>query len=331
MFRNRLVSLVLCFTLIVACLPVFSLSASADNSGFCQIRIFYKESDSLGNFGTEKSAIITDNSALQIATHNMLRPIQITRFLVRNDGNATAYFQFDLNIGGQIPVNGAYPTSTYTSLNFTTNGGVTAYSFATTDQTSFFYFDRPNTNYGIALNSAANRTFFGKVDSSGYITFNNPVTITFNQNDSPGAFVYLFFRHLVIGYDNSQYLANLENTINHIDDNVDNIAGWMEEEHNLFDNAWNSGGSEAYSDYSSNNSSFFSTIRDLFGFSIFGGLWRLDIFSQSNSFFSNWFSQTNADNINGSSNKKSPEETEFVNFYEDNLNGNLDIFGIGVN
>lgn len=333
MFRNRLVSLVLCFALVVAYLPVFSLSASADNEGFCQIRIFYKEKDNLGNWSDEKSAIITENSYFYTDKQNMNTPLQITRFLVRNDSNATCYFQFDINFGGQVPTTGQYPHVTNSSLAFTTNGGVTAYSFATTDKSQFIISDGESYNnpgnvvYRV-INSADSRTFFGKVESSGYITFNTPVTINFTLGDSPSDLLYVFFRHLVIGTDNSSYLANLENTLNNIDMNVNQIADWMEEEHELFDDQWQGGGGEAYEELASDNQSLWSTLRGLFGFSVFGGLFSLDIFSTSNSLFGRWFSQQNSDDINGAS-KKLPGETEFVNYYEQNVNGELDVFGLG--
>lgn len=328
MFRKRLVSLVLCFTLVVACLPVFSLSSSADNEGFCQIRIFYKYKDSSGNWTGELSAIITDDSFLPIPI-NGSQDVQITRFLVRNDSESLCYFQFDINFGAYVPNSGTWPAVRHSSLAFTTNGGVTAYSFDATDKSHVMVpYQFQNDIHYNEVYFATQRTFFGKCSSSGYITFNSPVILTYSPAPSYSTYLYIYFRHLVIGTDNSAYLVNLENTLNNIDTNVNQIADWMEEEHDLFEDQWQNGGGDAYEELASDNQSLWSTLRGLFGFTVFGGLFSLDIFNTSNSLFGNWFSQTNSDNINGS-NKKAPGETEYINYFEKNQNGELDVFGLG--
>lgn len=316
-------SIIVCLALVVTSLPFY---VSADNSGFGQIRIFYKTKDSLGNWSGEKSAIITDNSILEIGSNNMTTPIQITRFLVRNDSedqSADIYFQFDICFGGLIPTSGQYPRVTYSSLAFTANGGVTAYSFAATDNSPFvipsgvanspYYHDVYD-----MINTSSSRTFFGRCSQSGYITFNNPVNITFSKGDSPSTFIYIFFRHLVIGIDNSSYIVNLENTLNNIDTNVNQIADWMEEEHNLFDDAWNSGASDVY-DNNKPSQSDYDDLDSISGIGAFSSLWTFNIFSQFNSFFTDWFSQTTSDGINGTSSRSdpAPDYVDFMNLQDE--------------
>ena len=328
-FRSAAAFLV-CFALVITSLPFY---VSADNSGFGQIRIYYKLKDSNGNWGSEQSAIITDNSCLEFYYNNQTIPLQITRFLIRNDSidqSARIYFQFDINFGGQIPVSGTFPQASYSSLSFTTNGGVTAYSFATTDRSFFEYQTYPGSSYPVTISSDTSRTFFGRCDQSGYITFNNPVNITFKKNDSPSSYVSVFFRHLVIGLDSSSYMANMETYLadisanlssflsdfnsfsssllpiaQHDSSNIDDIHDWAEEEHQFVSEAWSSGAGDYYDSHAPDED-FYSDLDSISGIGAFSSLWNFGIFSQFNSFFSDWFSQGNSDNINGTSSRSDP-------------------------
>ena len=322
-------TIIVCFALVITSFPFY---VSADNSGFGQIRIYYKLKDTSGNWGPEQSAIITDNSCLEFYSNNQTIPLQITRFLVRNDSidqSARIYFQFDINFGGQVPVSGVFPVASYSSLSFTTNGGVTAYSFATTDKSFFNYQTYPSTYpyypTTIIISSDTSRTFFGRCDQAGYITFTNPVNITFRKNDSPSNYVYVFFRHLVIGLDSSSYIANMETYLadisanissflsafnsfsssllpiaEHDSSNLDDIHDWAEEEHQIVTEAWNAGAGSYYDSHAP-DSEFYSDLDSISGIGAFSSLWNFNIFSQFNSFFIDWFSQTTSYGINGTS------------------------------
>lgn len=315
---KRLLALFLACSMIFSVMPLISLSSSADNSGFGQIRVLYQNSTDGGQtWSSEQTAMISENGFLNPVPFQSGSRIRITRFLVRNDTpdfSANIYFQFDL-LGGLYSKTAeerelAYYAYNTTSFTFTSTTGITAYSFPASPSTSgrFIIQNGQERYYRGYI-----RTFFGRAERTGYITFNQPLEFTIpSVSPSDTSFTFIF-NNIVIGLDDSIYLSNFDNYIQSIDSNVSNIQDYIEEDHDTKHDFLDNGGSGAVGDALGAAYNVFSFIRSLFGLRSFFNL-QIPTYTYTESF---WTTQAH-NYINPNITTRSDDG--YIDFYVQNKN-----------